>query len=105
MNTRKSLVIAIVLLGSIFLQACGATPSRESTGEFLDNSLITAKVKTKLIDDRITGGFHISVYTYKGIVRLSGTVNSDYEKNYAAEIASSVDGVKSVDNKLRVRVE
>jgi osmotically-inducible protein OsmY len=105
MNTPKSLVVVVILLASIFLQACGATPSRESTGEFLDSSLITAKVKTKLIDDRITGGFHISVYTFKGVVRLSGTVNSDYEKNYAAEIASSVDGVKSVDNKLLVRVE
>lgn len=94
-----SLVLQFSLLG------CSSTPTRESTGEFLDSSLMTAKIKTKLIDDRITGGFRISVYTFKGVVRLSGTVNSVYEKNHATKIALGVDGVKKVDNKLVVRSE
>lgn len=105
MKTHQPLYIVIALLLSLLIQACSATPTRESTGEFLDSSLITAKVKTKLIDDRITGGFHISVFTFKGVVRLTGVVNSDYEKNYASTIALGIEGVKSVDNQLTVRAE
>ena len=103
MNRRFTLVIALTLLLHAGLFGCSATPTQESTGEFLDSSLITAKVKTKLIDDRITGGFQISVYTYKGVVHLSGTVNSDYEKDYASKIAKDISGVKHVENKLVVR--
>ena len=103
MRRRITLILALSLLLQVNLIGCSATPTRESTGEFLDSSLITAKVKTKLIDDHITGGFHISVYTYKGIVHLRGTVNSDYEKEYATKIALDVNGVKQVKNNLVVR--
>jgi len=105
MQSRKPVILISAILFALIFQACSATPARESTGEFLDSSLITAKVKTRLIDDRITGGFRISVYTYKGIVRLSGMVNSAYEKDYATRLALDVDGVKSVENKLVVRAE
>jgi osmotically-inducible protein OsmY len=101
----RNLLIIIVLLHGLVLAACSATPTQESTGEFLDSSLITARVKTRLIDDRITGGFRISVYTFKGVVRLTGVVNSDYERDYATRLAMDVDGVKEVDNKLVVRAE
>lgn len=98
---------ALIIALSLFLQAnlsgCSATPTRESTGEFLDSSLITAKVKSKLIDDHITGGFQISVYTFRGVVQLRGVVNSHYEKDYATKIALDVNGVKQVENKLVVR--
>ena len=100
MNTRYILVIVLSLFIQHSLVGCSTTPTQESTGEFLDSSLITAKVKTLLIDDRITGGFHISVYTYKGVVRLSGSVNSDHEKDHATKIALGVEGVKKVENKL-----
>jgi osmotically-inducible protein OsmY len=103
MNRRYTLIIALTLAFQTGLIGCSATPVQESTGEFLDSSLITAKVKTKLIDDRITGGFQISVYTFKGVVHLSGIVNSDYEKDYASKIARDVNGVKHVENKLVVR--
>jgi len=103
MNRRFTLVIALLLILQASLLGCSATPTQESTGEFLDSSLITAKIKTKLIDDQITGGFQISVYTYKGVVHLSGTVNSDYERDYASKIAKNVDGVVQVKNKLVVR--
>jgi osmotically-inducible protein OsmY len=98
-------IAVIILLLATNLAACSSTPSRESTGEFFDSSLITAKVKTKLINDRITGGFGIKVSTYKGVVYLRGYVNSEYEKKYAAQIASSVDGVKGIENTLVVRAE
>lgn len=103
MKKRFSPIIALTLVLLTGLFGCSATPTQESTGEFLDSSLITATVKTKLIDDRITGGFQISVYTFKGVVHLSGMVNSDYERDYATKIARDVDGVKHVENKLVVR--
>lgn len=87
------------------LTGCSSTPHRESAGEFFDSSLITAKVKAKLIDDKITGGFRIKVSTYKGVVYLLGYVNSDYEKKHASTIVSSVDGVKGVENSLVVRTD
>lgn len=99
------LIAIIILLLATNLAGCSSTPSRENTGEFFDNSLITAKVKTKLINDRITGGFSIRVNTYKGVVYLRGYVNSEYEKEMATHIASSVDGVQGVKNTLVVRAE
>lgn len=92
-----SLVITISIAG------CSSTPHRESAGEFFDSSLITAKVKAKLIDDKITGGFRIKVSTYKGVVYLMGYVNSEYEKKHAATIVTSVEGVKGIENSLVVR--
>ena len=105
MKRKTPATLIAIFLFSTSLIACSSTPTQESTGEFLDSSLITAKVKTRLIDDRITGGFQISVSTYKGVVMLNGIVNSELEKNTATRIASSVAGVKRVDNKLIIRTD
>lgn len=96
--TTRSLLLAL-LLG---LCACGSAPQSESTGEFFDSSLITARIKSKLIDDPITGVFRIKVNTFKGVVQLSGFVNTADEKKRAEEIAYSVDGVDKVENDLLV---
>ncbi len=101
-SMQRYLVFIIVLLASAF-SGCSATPDRESTGEFFDSSLITAKVKARLIDDRITGGSTIKVSTHKGVVCLSGYVNSDYEKDHAAIVANGVNGVKGIKNQLVIR--
>lgn len=103
MNISSLTTILLSLVLVVGLAGCSSTPSRESTGEFFDSSLITAKVKAKLIDDRITGGFRIKVSTFKGVVYLIGFVNSEYEKNHATTIANSVSGVKGVKNSLVVR--
>ena len=105
MNRRTVLVLAISLMLAPILSGCTSTPHRVSAGAFLDSSLITARIKTRLINDRITGGFFIKVFTYKGTVQLSGFVNSDYEKRYAADLAQSVSGVRQVKNMLIVRAD
>lgn len=94
----RCLLLAL-LLG---LGACAGTPNSESTGEFFDSSLITAKIKSKLVDDPLTGVFRIKVNTFKGVVQLSGFVNTTDERKRAEVIAYSIDGVKKVDNSLLV---
>ena len=99
---RHYLIFAILFMAS-GLAGCTATPNRESTGEFFDSSLITAIVKARLVDDHITGGFRIKVSTHKGVVHLSGYVNSGYEKDHASNIANGVNGVKGIENSLVIR--
>ncbi len=95
--------VLVILFLVVGFAGCSATPDRESTGEFFDSSLITAKVKARLIDDRITGSSRIKVSTRKGVVYLSGYVNSDYEKDHASIIANGVNGVKGIENGLVIR--
>ncbi len=87
----------------LLLTACASTAKEESTGEFLDSSLITTKIKAKLIDDAVTSAFNIKVNTFKGFVQLSGFVNTDQEKTRATELASAVEGVKEVHNDLIIK--
>jgi osmotically-inducible protein OsmY len=83
--------------------ACASTRTQESTGEYVDDSVITTKVKSLLAADDFLKSFQISVETYKGIVQLSGFVNAQNAIDKAAQIARSVNGVKSVKNDLIVK--
>jgi osmotically-inducible protein OsmY len=83
--------------------ACGSTSGQESTGEYVDDSVITTKVKSLLANDDFLKSFQISVETYKGTVQLSGFVNSQQAVDKAGEIAGSVKGVTSVKNDLSVK--
>jgi osmotically-inducible protein OsmY len=92
----------IVMLMVAFV-ACASTPKQESTGEYVDDSVITTKVKALLAQDDFLKSFQISVETYKGTVQLSGFVGSQKAVDKAGEIASSVKGVSSVKNDLIVK--
>ena len=83
--------------------ACASTRTRESTGEYVDDSVITTKVKSLLAKDDFLKSFQISVETFQGTVQLSGFVNSQQAVNKADEIAKSVKGVKFVKNDLIVK--
>jgi osmotically-inducible protein OsmY len=83
--------------------ACASTRTQESTGEYVDDSVITTKVKTMLANDDFLKSFQISVETYKGTVQLSGFVNSQEAVDKAGQIARSVNGVTSVKNNLTVK--
>ncbi len=72
-------------------------------GEYVDDSIITAKVKSMLAADDFLKSFQIGVETYKGIVQLSGFVNSQKAIDKAVEITRGVKGVKSVKNDLIVK--
>ena len=104
MKTRLRIVGYWVLIMFVAaLMACASTSKKESTGEYVDDSVITTKVKSLLAEDDFLKSFQISVETYKGIVQLSGFVNSQADIDRAVEVARSVKGVTSVKNDMRVK--
>jgi osmotically-inducible protein OsmY len=104
MKKRNIVIHCLVLLMLIAtFVACASTPKQESTGEYVDDSVITTKVKSLLVKDDFLKSFQIGVETYKGIVQLSGFVDSQKAIDKAGEIASGVKGVKSVKNNLVVK--
>jgi len=102
---KRNIVIRflVVLVMIAAFVACASTPKHEGTGEYIDDSVITAKVKTQLASDDFLKSFQISVESRKGIVQLSGFVNSQKAVNKAGQIARGVEGVKSVRNDLIVK--
>ncbi len=101
MNAIIRCFVVLMLIATFV--ACASTPKQESTGEYVDDSVITTKVKSLLAEDAFLKSFDISVKTFKGIVELSGFVDSQKTVDKAGEIASSVKGVKSVKNNLIVK--
>jgi hyperosmotically inducible protein len=94
--------LVLLMLVATFA-ACASTRTHESTGEYVDDSTITTKVKALLAEDDFLKSFQISVETYKGTVQLSGFVNSQDAVRKAGEITRSVKGVTSVKNNLIVK--
>jgi len=104
MKKRNIVIHCLVLLMLIAtFVACASTPKQESTGEYVDDSVITTKVKSLLAADDFLKSFKISVKTFKGTVQLSGFVASQQAVDKAGEIARSVKGVASVKNDLIVK--
>ena len=102
---KRNIVIHCLLLLTLIVgfAACASTSKQESTGEYVDDSVITTKVKSLLAADDFLKSFQIGVETYKGVVQLSGFVNSQKAVDKAVQIAGSVGGVKSVKNSLVVK--
>ncbi len=94
--------LALLMLIATFA-ACASTPTHQSTGEYVDDSVITTKVKSLLAADDFLKSFQISVETYQGTVQMSGFVNSQKAVDKAGEIVRSVKGVKSIKNDLIVK--
>lgn len=96
----RTTVLAAVLTA---LTACGGTPTRESTGEFIDDSVITTKVKAAFVEDKTVNALDIKVVTFKGTVQLSGFANNPQEIDRAVQIARGVKGVTAVKNDIRLK--
>lgn len=105
MKSKMRSAVAAVLLAATpaLITACASTPGKESTGEYIDDSVITTKVKAAFVEDKMVDAGDISVETYKGIVQLSGFAKSDAQRSQAVEIAAKVKGVKSVKNDIRIK--
>ncbi len=91
-------------VGLVTLQTgCAATPTKESTGEYVDDATITTKVKAAFVHDDYIKSFDISVETFTGTVQLSGFVDNSAQKYRAGEVAREVKGVQDVKNNLTVK--
>lgn len=93
-----AILMAFALLGSA---GCASTPKQEGTGEYVDDTVITTKVKAAILNEPTLKSAEINVETFKGSVQLSGFVGSHADMNKAVEIARSVQGVQSVKNDMR----
>jgi len=103
-NRTASITRFVVGLLLVALMAgCAGSATRESTGEYIDDSSITASVKAAIYNDPMLKVGQISVESHKGVVQLSGFVDSKQAAGRAAELARSVKGVKSVKNSLIVK--
>jgi osmotically-inducible protein OsmY len=100
-NLFISCLVVLMLIGTF--AACGSTPKQESTGDYVDDSVITTKVKSKILADDFLKSFEIGVETRKGVVQLSGFVGTQDAVNKAGHIARGVAGVHSVKNNLIVK--
>jgi osmotically-inducible protein OsmY len=111
--TTKALLLTAAVLGPAALAGCAATSDEEAQasqtteqqtpGELVDDGVVTAKVKARLVDDPVTKAYQINVETFKGTVQLSGSVDSDEARSRATQLAKDVGGVKDVQNSLQVR--
>ena len=82
---------------------CGSTATKEGTGEYVDDSVITAKVKAAIFNDSSLKVNEINVETFKGVVQLSGFVKSQAEIDKAVQVARGATGVKSVKSDVRIK--
>jgi osmotically-inducible protein OsmY len=106
MQAIRTLLAALAAFGALELSGCAATGTERSTGQVLDDSTITAKVKTELAAQAgIAEAAAIDVSTWRGVVQLSGFVDSEQAARRAGELARQVEGVRSVENALRVAPE
>jgi osmotically-inducible protein OsmY len=104
MHHMSKYISAVFMAVALILAAgCAPTAQHEGTGQYVDDSVITAKVKAAVFDEPTLKSAEINVETFKGVVQLSGFVNSQVDINKAAELARGISGVTSVKNDMRVK--
>ena len=103
MNIIKKFAFLGLALVLSTVVACSSTAKKEGTGEYIDDSVITTKVKAAVLNEPTLKSAEINVETFKGVVQLSGFVNSQADINKAVEVSSQVKGVASVKNDMRLK--
>ena len=100
---KLKMLFPVVVAGLLLIGGCASTPAHESTGQYFDSSLVTAKLKTKLADNLGAKSIsNISVSTYKGTVTLRGSVKNARQMGQVLTIVRNTSGVKTVKNYLTV---
>ncbi len=103
MNRIKKVVFFSLAVVMSTIVACSSTPKQEGTGEYIDDSVVTAKVKAAVLNEPTLKSAEINVETFKGVVQLSGFVNSQEDISKAVSVTSQVKGVVSVKNDMRLK--
>jgi osmotically-inducible protein OsmY len=102
-SALRYLTSLFIALSVITVAGCASTRTQESMGEYVDDSVITAKVKTAIVNEPTLSAAEINVETFKGVVQLSGFVSSSADQSKAVEVARNVAGVKAVRNDMRTK--
>lgn len=102
-QVSKYFSMLFVIMALVSVVACSSTPKKEGAGEYVDDSVITTKVKAAILQEPTLKVAEINVETFKGVVQLSGFVASQSDINTAVKIAAGVGGVKSVKNDMRLK--
>ena len=100
--TRKLATFVGILFVATAL-GCASTAKKEGTGEYVDDTAITTKVKAAIFNEPTLKSAEINVETFKGVVQLSGFVSSAAAETTAVNVARNVGGVKSVKNDMRLK--
>ena len=103
MKTFKQATALLAIAAAVAISGCAATTKSESTGQYVDDTVLTAKVKKEIFDQPGLKSAEINVETFKGVVQLSGFVSSQENVNTAVRVARNVEGVTSVKNDMRVK--
>jgi hypothetical protein len=99
----KNVPIFLVTLSLIFLVSCASGPKKEGAGEYVNDTVITTRVKAEILKEDTLKVAEINVETFKGVVQLSGFVNSVADQQTAVRLARGVPGVTSVKNDMRAK--
>lgn len=100
---QNNLVIGVTTLMMMISMGCASSPLHESTGEYLDDSVITTKVKTALLRCPLVSGADVHVETFKNRVQLSGFVDEMRQIDHAIILSREVEGVGLVENRMSVK--
>jgi osmotically-inducible protein OsmY len=103
MKTHRYATLAVVIVLLTAFAAHAEDPVKRQTGEYIDDKLVTTKVKAALLNDPEVKGLQVNVETFNGVVQLSGFVDTPEQIPRATEVAKGVEGVKSVKNDLNLR--
>ena len=99
----KRFFTLFTMLALVSFLGCASTSKQEGTGEYIDDTAITTKVKAAVFNEPTLKSAEINVETFKGVVQMSGFVTSQANINKAMEVARAVPGVKSVKNDMRIK--
>lgn len=102
-STQRFSILLLAAAALTSVVGCAATATQESTGQYMDDTAITAKVKAAIFNDASLKSAEINVETFKGVVQLSGFVNSAADIQRAVAVVQGVSGVRSVKNDMRVK--
>lgn len=103
MKELKNIYIIMAALLFVSMLGCASTSKTAGTGEYIDDSVITTKVKAAIFNEPTLKSAEINVETFKGTVQLSGFVSGQADISRAVEIAKTVEGVKAVKNSMQVK--
>jgi osmotically-inducible protein OsmY len=103
MKIAQRICMILFSASLLAMTGCASTPTREGTGEYVDDTVLTTKVKASIFNEPALKSSEINVETFKGDVQLSGFVSSPESAQRAVEVARGVKGVKSVKNDMVIK--